>query len=193
MTTTPASLPIPTPRPASGIALSLRSVVFALSILLFTVALFLPALHFHTVNGATLNKTPGPGVDLYQEDWPGYEALLMSALAPLLGEFAGIANLFLIVAWFFLLRDQMQRVAIFAGLAAGSAMLTLQLFSTDAPLDEGGGRNERMTHLGLGFYVWVASIVVPLLAGVLWFNRRASALVPAVPVPPPPPPPPPRA
>ena len=178
-------IPLP-PRPTSGIAFHLRLAVFAASLALFAVALFLPALHFHTIHNGVLSKPPG--VSTTEEDWPGYEALAMSVLAPLVGEFAGLANLFLLVAWFFLFRDQFQKVAIFAGLAAASAMLTLQLFSTDVPLDEGGGgRDERMTHLGPGFYVWLASILLPMLAGFVWFNRRAALPVAAAPGPPPPP------
>ena len=91
----------------------------------------------------------------------GYETLLLGLLAVLLGIFAWFANPVMLLA--VLLSAFRKRLAAMI-LSAASIALGLQSFALDAvPFNEASIQPDNLNvvdHLGLGFYLWMGSLVV---------------------------------
>jgi hypothetical protein len=143
--------------------------IFA-SIALWLVSMVLPAVQFH--------ENPGPNMQVITHD--GFTMLFYSALFGwwMYANFAFLANPLLLFGWIFI-GQQRYRRAIFW--IAPAALLTLQTFQVKAITwheDEGGVNNSLMTHPTIGWYVWVASILLPLAAAIHW-RRIQKALPPA--------------
>jgi hypothetical protein len=97
----------------------------------------------------------------------GYELLLLGWQAIFIGNFAWLANLGLFVSLLFLLLGGWKPAAIFAGVSLLLALQTLMLFGSRINADEGGVTHMTLGSLYVGFYVWLAAMVVVLL-GSLW-------------------------
>jgi uncharacterized protein YqgC (DUF456 family) len=128
-----------------------RLAVVAASLLVYLVACFVPAVYF---------DKPG------QEPWPGVMTLILGAFALFEGQFAWLANPLLGVALLLLIFRQWVATAVVAGLAFLVSLDTLRLLGETVWLDEGGVNKAVATGLGPAFYLWIASMLVPL-AGAL--------------------------
>jgi hypothetical protein len=128
-----------------------RLAVIAASLLVYVVACFVPTVYF---------DKPG------QEPWPGLMTFILGAFALFEGYFAWLANPLLGVALLLLIFRQWVATAVVAGLAFLIALDALRVLGDTVPLDEAGVNKAVATGLGPGFYLWLASMLVPL-AGAL--------------------------
>ena len=190
---------MPAAAPRSTVPQSARTLVVALSATLFFLCLFLPALEFHGLNGAYVNGHPElqntPGFDQTLDLWSGTHALFNGFFGILTGDFAGYANPCLWIAWAMLLADRIRSAAWWALAAALLSLLTFRLFQSPIPEDEGVVKQALLTHMHAGIWLWFASILLTLLACLLWWRQALPAPTfpnPYLPtkLPPPPPKPP---
>jgi len=155
-----------------------RATVIVVSILLWLISIFLPAVQFHENPGSWRVQTITHS---------GFEMLFFSALFGwFYANFAFLANPMLLFGWIFIGRQRFRRAFFFLLPAALLTLQTFQLWHTTWHEDEGGVNNSYMTHPTIGWYLWLASILVPLAAAVYfqWFAPK----LPASHTPPPPPP-----
>ena len=167
---------MPSASARSSVPQSARAAVVGLSVALFVIALFLPALEFHGVNGSYVNSSanPGnaPGFDPTLDLWKGSTALISGMFGILDMDLAGYANPLLWAAWVLLLLNRLRAAAWCALIAGALSLLTFRLFSSPIPEDEGGVKHAILTHLHAGAWLWFASIFVALLAGIIWWSRQ---------------------
>lgn len=129
-----------------------RSKGLLASAALFAVSLALPAVTFRLGDGT---------------DWlPGLTMLLLGWFDVFTGVVGWLANpLYGAGAVALVLRRRGLAVALFGG-AVGLALSSVQLFHEGLMKDESGQRHA-VEHFGPGFYVWLAALVVGLLAAVV--------------------------
>jgi hypothetical protein len=82
-------------------------------------------------------------------------------------QFASYANFLLVASYVFALLGRSKVAVAFALGALALALDTLRLFGQRLDADEGGVRGMYLEHLRIGFYLWLASILIAL-AGSLW-------------------------
>jgi hypothetical protein len=151
-----------------------RLLVIFISLGLWLVSIFLPAVQFHENPGSTWSHTITHS---------GFEMLFFSALFGWFsGNFAFLANPLLLFGWIFLGQQRYRRALCWLAPAPLLAMQTFQLRHTTWHEDEGGVNNSFMTHPVIGWYVWLASILLPLAVAIHWYRIQR-----ALPAPPPPP------
>ena len=71
----------------------------------------------------------------------------------------------------FLLKQRSCPTLIASGVALVFAANTLLLFSQDLPANEGGTDKLKLESLGPAFYLWMTSLVIPLLSGIRLLKR----------------------
>jgi hypothetical protein len=120
-----------------------------------------------------------PALDLVHTDNHEHDVMLgLRVLAVgwtglFVGQFAWFANLFLLLAVVpFLLRWWITTAVILL-IGISIATHTFALFGRILPADEGNVRKMYLESIGVGFYFWLASFVLPL-AGALWLRMIAS-------------------
>ena len=123
----------------------------------YVAACFAPVLRFDQIENAT--RPP--------QIMKGYEALLLGWQGIFVGNFAWTANVLLLASAVLLLTSHARAAAICAGIALVVGLQTLMLLGARVIADEGGVTHMTMSRLYIGFYLWIASIVV-VLAGSLW-------------------------
>ncbi len=139
--------------------------VILVSIALWIVSLRLPAILFAEYsstphNGALLPQISGP---TFPHVCLGRTMLLTSLFGPFWLNFAGGANVAWIVGCIQLLRCRERPARIALLIALGLTLQTFQLRLVAFPFDEGGVMKGAFVHPLLGWYVWVASLALPLL------------------------------
>jgi hypothetical protein len=136
-----------------------RLIVLAICASLFIVACATPGLYLTSTNAPP-------------DHWLGVHILVIGWTAFFVGQFAWLANCLLLAAVvLFILRRWMLTIVILL-LALPVAGQTLMLFGQDLPADEAGVNRMQVTAVGIGFYFWIASLVVPIF-GALWLRQRA--------------------
>ena len=148
---------------------SIRLVVLSPSLFLYAIACATPAIEF-------LRN----GVD--PERWYGIEALLLGWQGVFIGQFGWFANPILLLAYVLILFRRFLAGAIFAIVSVGVAANSLQLFHQHIPGDEGDVTHLEVKAFGIGFYIWVASllaaVVAPLIGAIAvryWHRKQSSA------------------
>lgn len=115
------------------------------SLVLYVAACVLPALVFVSPNG--------------QQNTDGFSALVIGWAAPLFGQFAWYANLLFILSIIGLLRGWRITILLVA-LSLLLAADTFMLYSQRVPADESGNNYMTFQYPTIGFYLWIASMVV---------------------------------
>jgi hypothetical protein len=127
----------------------------------FLIACASPALVFITTGGST-------------EVWEGAKVLGLGWMGMLVGQIAWCANPVMVLSLIFLLFRRWLAAAILTLVALAIAANTLLLFSQEIPVDEASTSKLRLEHLGIGFYFWVASMIV-VVVGAIILRRRGRA------------------
>jgi hypothetical protein len=136
------------------------------SLLLLMIACAMPALDFQNFSGAQAqDRTTSWGVSL----------LLLGWMGPLAGQFAWYANVFLLGAWILRLLRLYRVSALLALVALFVAFDCLAMYTHPLPADEGGVRQSYMVGLRIGFYFWIASMVVMVVDGISGSLRQTRA------------------
>ena len=105
--------------------------------------------------------------------------LFASLMGPCFLNFAGVANILLIAGLVSLLRNRMRGARTYLSIAALLTLQTFQMRLIEFPFDEAGVRNGLLLHPLAGWYVWAASIVLPLGVAVYLFRMSLRELDPA--------------
>lgn len=153
------SAPTPAPRPnwRGRLAILFTGLAF------FLIACACPALLFRHTGGT---------IDV----WEGGKALGLGWMGLLVGQFAWCANPVMVLSLIFLLFRRWLAATILALVALAIAANTLLLFSQEIPADEANTYKLRLEHLGIGFYFWVASMIIVVVgAFILRQHSRAGA------------------
>lgn len=128
------------------------------SVLLYIASLRTPAILFQ------LNH-PGTRVE------SGAAMLWFSGWGLFQLNFAGVANPLLFVSWFLLGFGRLRGAFVCLLIAVGFALQTFQLRSlNEVDFDEAGVLTGHMLHPLAGWYLWMASLLLPLAAA--WLLRR---------------------
>jgi hypothetical protein len=133
-------------------------IVITASIILYAVACCLPALEFKNSNSA-------PDIMF------GLRALVVGWSGIFAGVFGWYANPLWVFALFFCLLRKPGFGAVFAVAALAIALTTFGVVGQELPGDEGNVTRTTVVALLPGFYVWLASLCVPLLAVVVRASR----------------------
>jgi hypothetical protein len=131
--------------------------ILLLGMAFYAVALFLPALDLsvHGYQGAQ-----------HFEQFTGLSILKWAPIAMVYGNFAAIANPLLWLSWALFVSREFRgarTVSIFALLAS---LLTIQLIFKPLPLDEGGVNLAYLHYPLTGFFCWILSMVIVLVASI---------------------------
>lgn len=125
------------------------AILLVLSLALFALSLALAACQPMT------NSAPG-------EIWSGYVLLFMGPLGLLTLNFSWLGNVFLLAGWINIFRGRRNKALVYSAMAlvaAGSFS-----FYDAVPVGSSGSFPFKLLP---GYYVWLASMTVALLAGVL--------------------------
>jgi hypothetical protein len=136
-----------------------------ISMLLFAASLVTPAIRFALVHGH--HPHPRPSDVRQVESKTGFAMLFSSLFGPFYLNFAGVANPLLIVAWWLLWYRRSNAAPILLVVALLLSLQTFQLYQSGIAADEGGVMYDEMLRPLVGFYLWVASMAVPLVASLL--------------------------
>ncbi|MDR2875750.1 MAG: hypothetical protein LBV44_07485 [Methylobacillus sp.] len=151
-------------------------IVILTSVILYAVALCVPAIQNHVLFKAG-DVCPDDftcvTIDSIfyaitsSESWAGWEAMLNGLLfGPFQLNFAGYANLFLWAGWVVLLIEKKRAAIWFFSIAGILTLQTFQLYINAFPMDEGVVKWGSLAGLQTGYYLWIAAIVIPLIAAV---------------------------
>lgn len=135
--------------------------VLLLSLFIYLVACVTPALRFDSSNG--------------DDPMIGFNLLLIGWMAVFYGQFGWFANPLLALALLLFLFKRWLLTLILVILTLAVAANTLTLYGQTLPADEAGVNKMELVSLGVGFYLWIASMVIIGLGAIgLWaLNRRA--------------------
>lgn len=140
-----------------------RHAVWVVTLLLYGVALCLPALVFDH-SGQT-----APDVMF------GFEVALLGWLGVFIGQFGWMANF----SWFISLFGIMFRVPLLALIPSGIALLislqTFMLFVMEVPADEGGVNHLNLQYLGPGAWLWWLALLIPFVWGIVALISRLAS------------------
>lgn len=123
----------------------IRLAFVGISLVLYILACVLPALVFIGPNG--------------QQNMDGFSALVIGWAAPLFGQFAWYANPLLLLSIIGLMRGWRITILLVA-LSLLLAADTFMLYSQRVPADESGSNYMTFQYPAIGFYLWIASMVV---------------------------------
>ena len=147
--------PLPPKQAGEGFAPKMERKLFYLSLLLYSICLALPSFVFASPATA----------------WTGGQALLLGWLGILVGQVGWLANPVYYLSLMFLLKQRSRFTLIASGVALVLAANTLLLFSQDIPANEGGVDKLKLETLGPAFYIWMISLVIPLLSDIRLLKR----------------------
>jgi hypothetical protein len=132
----------------------LRITVLALAGFTYLVACCCPSLYFVTSADEHFSRF-------------GFVLLLIGWSGVFAGQFAWFANLFLFLAWIFILCRLWLTAAVIALLGILIALDTRALLGQILDADEGGVNKMHVESIGIGFYIWLGSMIITLLGCVL--------------------------
>ena len=139
--------------------------VAGISIALYVLACFLPALTFNDGNGLV--------------DWPGYQCLLMGILAPLVFQFAEFSNYLYFISLVLMMINKKRLAFWISVIALVNSFNTFFLYFQNLPQNEGGvGAPLKFLYPQIGFYVWFGSMAVVTTGIALMIKRDAEKSVP---------------
>jgi len=138
---------------------TLRWIILS-SLLLWIVSLLLPALAF--------NENPGKYVRVVHHS--GFEMMFASIFGIFELNLAILANPLLLVGWILLGKRKFRGTFITLGFALLFALQTFQLYFTPFMEDEGGSNKSYLTHPLIGWYLWMAAIILPFAAAIHFRN-----------------------
>ena len=136
-----------------------RLIVLFITMALFTIACWFPALNFRRSDS-----------DI--QIWRGIHVLEMGWLGLLFKQIAWCANPVLVLSLIFFLFRRWLTAVVIALVALAIAANTFALFSRDLPADEGNVIKLRLETLGAGFYFWMASIVAVIIGSIILRRRQ---------------------
>ena len=136
----------------------IRPVLIASSILLYVTAAFLPALTFRVFSDSPAQFS--------LENHRGYNLLLLGGLTLLVGFPAWLANPLWAAGIIALLRHRVIGARMLLGGAVLLALVSLTLFRHRLPHDEAGVTKMLLQRPLIGFYLWLSSIVLALIAAM---------------------------
>lgn len=111
--------------------------------------------------------------------WRGYDCLWMSLLAPLIGHYEILANILLAISIALLWSKLWKSACLTSLMSLAFSLQTLFLTKTQIYMDEGGVKKSVLSKFDIGFYLWIVSIVVPLIvAGILALKHRSKPISP---------------
>jgi len=141
----------------------IRFCVLVPSVFLLAIASACPAIYFLRVGG-------GP------ENWYGIEALLLGWQGFFVEQFGWFANPILFLAYILVLFRQFMIACVFAIAALLIALRSSAIIGQQVPADEGNVNHLLVTGFGIGYKIWLASIiaavVMPPLASIFLRIRR---------------------
>lgn len=140
----------------------LRIATVAVSAVLWGWSFRLPAIVFRLTTDNGRHNMP-----FETETHSGMGMFFASILGPMFLNFAGVANILLMVGWLLLLRNRPRGARINLGIAALLTLQTFQMRFIEFPFNEAGVRNGLLLHPLAGWYLWVGSIVLPLAVAFL--------------------------
>jgi hypothetical protein len=149
----PEPPPLPPPLPVTGRA---HLVAGAVSVVLFILALALPALELRRESGMS-------------EIWRGYQALGLGWMGVFVGIGAWFANPFLLGAWICIGLRLRIVARVLAGIAVIIGVQTFFVVGTTVPMDEGGVNKAALGPLLPAAWLWFAGLLAALLAS--WLVR----------------------
>jgi len=136
-------------------AFDFTTIALLVSVTLYFVSWFLPALEFTGTKGTHDLKV-----------MEGWECTYMGILGLAIGQFEALSNLALICSGILLL-ERMWNAACFAsGLALILALQTYSLFIIPVSFDEARVTQSVLSGLDIGFYLWLSSIVIVFVASL---------------------------
>jgi len=139
--------------------------VAGISLALYVLSCFLPALTFNDGNGLV--------------DWPGYQCLMMGILAPLVFQFAEFSNYLYFISLILLMINKRRLAFWLSVVALVNSFNTFLLYFQNLPQNEGGvGAPLKFLYPQIGFYVWFASMAVVTTGVALMIRRDAEKSVP---------------
>jgi hypothetical protein len=105
----------------------------------------------------------------------GWKMLLVSIAGPMDGNLAILANPLLLLGWSLFLMRRDRWAAATLGVALLFAMQTFQLRESGMYEDESGSNISYLNHPLIGWYLWVAAMLLPLAAALVFRRRSASS------------------
>ncbi len=124
--------------------------------------------------------TPALLFDISNNDDPmiGFNLLFIGWMAVFYGQFGWFANPLLALAMLLFLFKRWLVTLILVILTLAVAANTLTLYEQALPADEAGTNTMELVGLGVGFYLWIASMAIIGLGAIgLWIlNRKAKQL-----------------
>ncbi|HNA61299.1 MAG TPA: hypothetical protein PLN89_08540 [Elusimicrobiota bacterium] len=140
------------------------------SVALFLLSCFMPCLY--------IARPEGP------VSWNGFEILLLNGWMAILAviSVAWLANPLYFFAGVCVLNSQKGGSSLSSGLGIIVSLAAVLVGGTSfwvkgvpIPKNEGGGTQGLVDHFGVGFYVWMASLLLMFLAAVLTYNQNRTA------------------
>ena len=150
------SSPAPTPDVARPPSARGRAFLLLAFVLLYGVACWLPALH---LTGR-------------RDVFAGVEVMVLGPLSLRLGQFAWLANLPAVLALYFVMKGRTGAAMTLSGAAFVLGLHTFWLLEKEIPLGEESFNKVRVVSVGVGAYVWLAALLLPLAAAFLLRHQR---------------------
>ncbi|WP_419805890.1 hypothetical protein [Terriglobus sp.] len=152
----------------------LRIATVVISAVLWGWSFSLPAIVFRLSTDNGRHNMP-----FETETYSGMGMFFASILGPCFLNFAGVANILLLVGLILLLRNRPRGARINLGIAALLTLQTFQMRLIEFPFDEAGVRNGLLLHPLVGWYVWAGSILLPLAVAFLLPSLSPVFMAPA--------------
>jgi hypothetical protein len=137
-----------------------RLATLGASCLLFIIACCLPCLYTLDSN---MKHDAMFGIGILLTGWSGV----------FVGIFAWFANPLLFLAWLLILCRLWRTAALMTLLAMLLASQTFTIFFRTLPADEGDVNHYTIQSFGIGFYFWVASLLIALVGSLLLWRLSA--------------------
>lgn len=129
-------------------------VLAGLTVLLYAVSLFLPALDLE-----------------HETDRTGGAVLMLGWLGPLINQFGWLANLPWLIAIVLLIFRLWTPAFILSLFAVLVGLSSLTIVHKEMLLDEGGVNKAIVLGLGPAFYLWMVALVLPAIVAALGWRR----------------------
>jgi hypothetical protein len=175
---------------------AVRWLIVILSLAMYVASLMLPALRLRYHTGVSFHQPSQPVIDAAPTYPPvltppplpppppapppnplishvGWKMLLVSVFGPMEFNFAGLANLLLPLGCIAFLLRRDRSAAILLGVALIFAMQTFQLIYSGIEEGESGDFQSYLVHPLIGWYLWVAAMLLPLAAALYFYSQRA--------------------
>ncbi|MGI4831759.1 MAG: hypothetical protein ACRYFU_26795 [Janthinobacterium lividum] len=140
-----------------------QRVAVAVSVPLFILSFFLPAILFRSVKLHESKYLPSGDMQVYS----GSSMAMVSVFGPLSLNFAGVANPLWIAGCALLLARKSRPARLSLVLAALLALQTFQLRIQPLPYDEGEMVQGLLVHPLIGWYTWFTALLLPLVCSFM--------------------------